>query len=259
VMFIEKKLRKIIVHMGGERDRKESPKVNIFVGTEKDEIEAELKTLISKHIDDYMDRRDKRWEKCEHVLAKLIAEFQAKIPECESVHAHPSGRYTTFKKGRLVLVFITQDRAKGEIAFHPGGEREGKPEITTTIKVKSIKNDSDVANTVDKFLQTTYANYMSQRNKNAKMQKEEMKKLLDLCLEAIPGNQTFQHPKNFFGLVKQDKRTLLMIKRTKKDKEYQVVAWVKKQKNNPSVKVSIAWEEDLIKEAVTNHYRKHLE
>jgi predicted metal-dependent hydrolase len=259
VMYIERKLRKIIVHMGGERDRKASPKINIFVSTEKEEFEKDLREFISDHLENYIDRRNKRWAKCEDVLAKLVDEFRNKISECNEVHAHPSGRYTTFKKGRLVLVFITQDRAKGEIAFHPGGEREGRPEITTVLKMKNIKKDEDIYNAVDNFLKTIYADYMSKRNKNVKQNKEEMAKLLVICSGAIPSNKTFQHPKDFFGLVKQDERTLLMIKRTKNVGEYEIVAWVKKQKNNPSTKISISWTKESIQEAIKDLYRRHLE
>jgi len=259
VMYIEKKLRKIIVHMGGERDRKTSPKINVFVGTEEAEMKEVVTKFVSENINNYMDRRDKRWEKCKDILAKIIDQFKNKIEECKEVHAHPSGRYTTFKDGRLVLVFITQDRSKGEISFHPGGERDGKPEITTTVKVKDIKNDSDISAIVDKFLATKYAKYIEKKTSSVKRNKTEMKKMLEICSSSIPSDHIFQHPRDFFGLVKNGDRTLLMIKRVKrKAGEYSIVAWVKKQKNNPSIKVNISWEESEIKEAVSTLYNAHL-
>jgi len=259
VMFIERKLRKIIAFMGGERDRKNHPKLEISIGIDDDKIKPALVKFIGKNLEDFSNIRDKRWEKCELILEEVIKAFKKNLKDFNDFHSHPTGRYTTFKRGRLVLVFITQDRAKGEIAFHPGGERENDPDVTTTIKVSQIKKPSEVEGIVKEFIDTHYTSYMEAKNENNSIYKKEMKHILDICKKAVSYDKVLHHPKDFFGLVKNKERPIVMVKRSKKDGHYDVVAWVKKQKDNPSVTVKIDDSEDVIIKSITDLVKKHLE
>jgi len=259
VMFIERKLHKIIAFMGGERDRSKNPKLNIKIGIEDVDIEASLKEFVKQNINDFMHRRDKRWSQCEYVLKETIKHFKAELKGYNDLHSHPSGRYTTFKNGRLVLVFITQDRAKGEIAFHPGGERKNNPALTTIIKVKDVNNSVDVKNKVVDFLASHYKNYIEERSIDLKRNKKELEKILGLCSGVVSHDAVFQHPKDFFGLIKNGDRPLLMIKRNRTEGCYSIVAWVKKQKDNPTVEVSISESDDDITSKTKNLVKTHLD
>ena len=259
VMFIEKKLRNILVYMGGERERTKNPKLTIKIGTEENDIEIMLKQFVKNHIDNFMHRRDKRWSKCEYVLKEVVKHFKTELQEYNDLHSHPSGRYTTFKRGRLVLVFITQDRAKGEVAFHPGGERENNSEFTTTIKANDVQNSVDVKNKVTEFLSTHYVTYMNSRNLNLQKHKEELQKMLSLCSKVVTHDVVFQHPKDFFGLIKNGERPLLMIKRNGAEGCYSIVAWVKKQKHNPAIEVNVTDSEDDIATKTRSLVKEHLD
>jgi hypothetical protein len=258
VMFIERKLRKIIAFMGGERGRKNHPKLDISIGIEDNKIKPALVKFIGKNLEDFSNIRDKRWEKCKSVLSQTIKCFEDKLKDFDSFHSHPTGRYSTFKKGRDVLVFITQDRAKGEVAFHPGGERENNPKLTTTIKVSQVQNISDVEDYIDKFLSTHYASYMNKKNESLSNKKLEMKKALEICKEAIKHDEIFHHPKNFFGLVKYKEKPIVMVKRNKKSGMYDVVAWVKKQKNNPHVVIDINGPEKELIKSISSLVENHI-
>lgn len=259
VMFIEKKLRKIVVFMGGERDRRNHPKLNIFIGVDDEDIKPALNGFIHKHLSNFSHCRDKRWKKCEYVLEEVTKSFKKNLNDFNDFHAHPTGRYTTFKKGRLVLVFITQDRAKGEVAFHPGGERESNPNTTTTIKVSEVKNDSEIESAVVGFINTHYAKYMKEKDKNKASHKKEMQKILDICKHAVICDEVFHHPDDFFGLIKNIGRPIVMIKRSKKKEHYDIIAWVKKQKGNPSITIKISDPEEEIKKAVEVLVDKYIE
>jgi len=258
VMFIERKLRKIIVFMGGERGRKNRPKLDISIGVSDAKIKSALTVFIDKHFKDFSNIRDKRWEKCEFVLEETIKSFEKNLEGFNSVHAHPTGRYTTFKKGRLVLVFITQDRSKGEVSFHPGGEREVNSDLTTTIDVLKIKKPSSIDNFVKEFIDTHFAKYMNDKSESISNYRKEMEKIMDICKKAVICDETFLHPKNFFGLIKNKKRPILMIKCNKKDNCYDIVAWVNKQKNNPSVTVKVGSSEKTIIKKVSDLVNEHL-
>jgi len=258
VMFIERKLRKIIAFMGGERERKNRPKLDISIGVDDTKIKSALVEFINKHLKDFSNIRDKRWKKCEFVLKETIKAFKENLEGFSSVHAHPTGRYTTFKKGRLVLVFITQDRAKGEVSFHPGGEREVNPDLTTTIDVLKIKEPSSVESYVKKFINTHFTNYMNAKDINTSNNRKEMRCIIDICKKAVTYDETFHHPKDFFGLIKNKKRPILMIKRSGKEGCYDVVAWVKKQKNNPSITIKVGNSEKSIIKKVSELVSKYL-
>jgi len=259
VMFVERKLRKVIVFMGGERERSRNPKLNIKIGIEDKDIEPMLKEFVKKNIDDFMHRRDKRWAKCEYVLKETVKHFKIMLKDYNDLHSHPSGRYTTFKRGRLVLVFITQDRAKGEVAFHPGGERENNLELTTTIKAENVNNSVDVKKKVEEFLSSHYQKYMDSRNSDLQRHKEELRKMLNLCSSVVSHDVVFQHPKDFFGLIKNGERPLLMIKRNGGEGCYSIVAWVKKQKDNPAVEVSILESDSDITSKTKDLVKTHLD
>jgi hypothetical protein len=233
--------------------------LNIKVGIEDEKVEPLLKDFVKKNIDNFMHRRDKRWAKCEYVLAEVVKHFKALLDGYNDIHSHPSGRYTTFKNGRLVLVFITQDRAKGEVAFHPGGERENNPDLTTTIKVNDVENSVDVKNYVKEFLDTHYSKYTDSRDSNLQKRKKEMKKMLDLCSSVVVHDVVFQHPKDFFGLIKNGDRPLIMIKRNGEEGCYSIVAWVKKQKDNPAVEVSVSDSDDDITSKTKSLVKDHLD
>ena len=258
VMFIEKKLRKIIVFMGGERERRNHPKLEISIGIDDESIKPAIQEFIRKHLSKYSHRRDKRWQKCEEVLDTIVKAFKNNLENFNDYHAHPTGRYTTFKRGRLVLVFITQDRAKGEIAFHPGGERENNPDITTTIKVYKVNDPSEIEKIVKEFINTHYTEYMKEKDKSKSSHNKEMKKILDICKKAIDHDEIFHHPKDFFGLIKNAGRPIAMIKRSKNKGCYDIVAWVKKQKNNPSVTVNLSDQETEIQKKVANLIDKYI-
>jgi hypothetical protein len=258
VMFVEKKLRKIIVFMGGERNRNENPQLIIKIGTSDEDIKSKVKEFVEKHVDNYLNKRDRRWSKCKYVIGEVIKHFKSILKEHDKVHAHPSGRYTTFKKGRRVLVFITQDRAKGEVAFHPGGERESDPDLTTVIDVNEIKNSVDVKRIVENFIDTHYKKYMQNKEKEKNRQKDNLKKIIKICCCVIPHDSVFQHPNDLFGLIKKEGKPLIMIKRGKNEGDYQLVAWVKKQKNNPYVEVNINDGPESIQQKTTDLIEKHL-
>ena len=258
VMFIERKLRKVIAFMGGERGRKNRPKLDISIGVSDAKIKSALTEFIDKHFKDFSNIRDKRWKKCEFVLAETIKSFKKNLEGFNAVHAHPTGRYTTFKKGRLVLVFITQDRAKGEVSFHPGGEREVNLDLTTTIDVLKIKETSFVDSFVKGFIDTHFTDYMNAKDKNISNNKREMNQIINICKKAVTCDETFHHPKNFFGLIKNKKRPVLMVKRSKEVNCYDIVAWVKKQKNNPSITVKISSSEDSIIKKISNLVKENL-
>jgi len=259
IMFIERKLRKIVVHMGGERDRKESPKISLPIGRDHEEITKQLELFIDIHLKDYTNRKDQRLDKCKDTLQKLTYLFEERLPDSDKTHSHPSGRYTTLKKGRLVLVFISQDRAKGEISFHPGGERENNKDFITTIKVDKISNISDLIDSVDKFLASKYLKYQKIKSKEKDDSTREMSRLLRVCSSSLSGDEVFHHPKNFFGLVKLEGRTLLMVKKSSEESNsYDISAWIRKQKNNPIITVLSSQTDQEISINVKDHYNKHL-
>ena len=258
IMFVERKLRKIIAFMGGERGRSNRPKLEISIGVNDEDTKRALTEFVNKNLKNFINIRNKRWERCEFVLQEVVKSFESELKNFDSIHSHPTGRYTTFKQGRLVLVFITQDRAKGEVSFHPGGEREVNPNLTTTIKVSKIKKTSSIKKVVKEFIKTHFIIYMNSKNKNFSTHKEEMSYILSICKESVNCDEIFHHPNNFFGLIKNQKRPILMIKRSKRKGFYDIVAWVKKQKNNPSITIKIDNSKKSIIKKISNLVKEHL-
>lgn len=258
VMFIEKKLRKVIAFMGGERGRSENPRLDIKIGIEDSEIKPLLETFIEKHLENFMHKRDKRWSQCEYVLEETIKHFKDMLDGYTKIHSHPSGRYTTFKKNRMVLIYITQDRAKGEIAFHPGGERENDPNLTTIIKVNEINNSVDVRNIVKEFLNTHYKNYIETKESGNKRRKEGMKRIMDVCSNVVKNDKLFHHPRNLFAIIKNEDRPIIMIKTNSENDTYKITAWIKKQKNNPEIEVSIEDNDEEIMEKTKKLIEEHM-
>ena len=89
--------------------------------------------------------------------------------------------------------------------------------------------------------------------------KEELEKMLGLCSGVVSHDAVFQHPKDFFGLIKNGDRPLLMIKRNGTEGCYSIVAWVKKQKDNPTVEVSISESDDDITSKTKDLVKTHLD
>lgn len=258
VVFIEKKLKKIIVNMGGERDKKNSPKINILIDDSKKEIKNKIKNLIKNNIEDYVNRRNKRWENCEKVLGLLIESLKESIEIPTRVHSHPSGRYVTFKSKKNVLIYIYQDRSKGEIYFHPGGEREKNEKLTITIKAKNINNKKELNSIVNNFLKKEFKQYQETKNKIKNKFNENLSRLLNIGLKSLDADEVSKHPKGFFGFIKKNKKTIAMIKKTKNIDFFDVFAWIKKQKNNPVINISIHQSEEEVSKIIKNHISQYL-